>query len=54
VHWGYWPEPSQATGTAEDYGRAAEALCRHVCAPAMIEDGQAVLDAGCGFGGTIA
>ena len=54
VHWGYWPEPELADGTAEDYGRAAERLCRLVCDAAGICDGLRVLDVGCGIGGTIA
>jgi SAM-dependent methyltransferase len=54
VHWGWWPDPATATGTAEDYGAAAERMCHLVCDAAGIRDGQRVLDVGCGFGGTIA
>lgn len=54
VHWGYWPQPDQATGTPEDYAQAAETLCRMVCDAANIRDGHSILDVGCGFGGTIA
>ena len=54
VHWGYWPDPAAATGTAEDYGQAAERLCRKVCDAARISGGEKILDVGCGFGGTIA
>ena len=54
VHWGYWPDPDRAAGTADDYAAAAERLCRLVCDAAGVADGMRVLDVGCGFGGTIA
>lgn len=54
VHWGYWPDPQAATGEAEDYGAAAERLCRMICDAARIRDGMTILDVGCGLGGTIA
>ncbi len=54
VHWGYWPEPKQATLTAEDFAQATEALSQQICSAAFIHDGMSVLDVGCGFGGTVA
>jgi ubiquinone/menaquinone biosynthesis C-methylase UbiE len=54
VHWGYWADPEQASGDAEDYGRAAEQLTLELCRLAGIAEGERVLDVGCGFGGTIA
>lgn len=54
VHWGYWKNPAHADGSASDYGRAAEEMCRRVCDAAGIGNGQRILDVGCGFGGTIA
>ena len=54
VHWGYWGDPDAADGSAEDYAVAAEKLCRRICDAAQIQDGQRILDVGCGFGGTIA
>lgn len=54
VHWGYWPDPGSAELTPQDFAAAAEALTRVVCRAAAIGDGQRVLDAGCGFGGTVA
>ncbi len=54
VHWGYWPDPSKADQSAEDYARAAEALSQQVYGAAQIENGQHILDVGCGFGGTVA
>jgi ubiquinone/menaquinone biosynthesis C-methylase UbiE len=54
VHWGYWADPAEATGDDEDYGRAAEALTQELCRLAGISEGDRVLDAGCGFGGTVA
>lgn len=54
VHWGYWEDPSKATGDEEDLIRAMERLNDEVLASAHVSDGQSVLDAGCGFGGTLA
>lgn len=54
LHWGYWPDPGEATGTPDDFAAAAERLCRLVCDAARIRDGMRVLDVGCGVGGTIA
>lgn len=53
MHWGYWPEPRLALGSAGDFADAAERLSRRICDAAGIQDGMRVLDAGCGFGGTI-
>jgi SAM-dependent methyltransferase len=53
VHWGYWDDPALADGSPKDYGVAAERLCEAVLASADIQDGQRVLDVGCGFGGTL-
>lgn len=54
VHWGWWPEPESAALSPEDYGAAAERMCRLVCDAVGIADGMRVLDLGCGFGGTLA
>lgn len=55
IHWGYWPEPAQADpASAQDYGRAAERLSLELLDLAGIRPGMHVLDAGCGFGGTLA
>ena len=54
VHWGYWRDPASYAGGADDFAAAAEALTRELCAMADIADGLDILDAGCGFGGTIA
>lgn len=54
VHWGYWIDPAQADGSAEDYAAAAERLCQRVTGAAALADGLSLLDCGCGFGGTIA
>jgi ubiquinone/menaquinone biosynthesis C-methylase UbiE len=52
VHWGYWPLPESARPSPEDFAEAAEALTRVVCEAAAVTDDDAILDAGCGFGGT--
>jgi SAM-dependent methyltransferase len=52
VHWGYWPQPAQAECSPEQFAEATEALSRLVYGAAGVADGMAVLDAGCGFGGT--
>ena len=54
VHWGYWADPARATCDDDDYAAAAEQLSREVCRAAEVAEGERVLDAGCGFGGTIA
>jgi len=54
VHWGYWPDPSRAEATADDFARAAEALSLQLSEAAKLADGQRVLDTGCGLGGTLA
>ncbi len=54
VHWGWWERPGEATLSAEQYGEAAERLCRLVCDAGGVGDGLRVLDVGCGFGGTLA
>ena len=54
VHWGYWPYPEQADGSVADFALAAERLCQRVCNVAHIQEGDRILDVGCGFGGTIA
>nr|WP_245185819.1 class I SAM-dependent methyltransferase [Falsiroseomonas frigidaquae] len=55
IHWGYWPEPAAAQPErSEDYARAAERLSLELLDLADIAPGMRVLDAGCGFGGTLA
>lgn len=54
VHWGYWEDPSRATLDPGEFKDAMDRLNDEVLAAAGLADGQAVLDAGCGFGGTLA
>jgi ubiquinone/menaquinone biosynthesis C-methylase UbiE len=54
VHWGYWGNPQEANLSNADFAEAAESLSRELCRAALINNGLCVLDAGCGFGGTIA
>ncbi len=54
VHWGYWADPKAATYEDGNFARAAEQLSLELCQLAQIAEGDAVLDVGCGFGGTIA
>jgi SAM-dependent methyltransferase len=53
-HWGYWDNPALASGTVDDYARAGERMSEHFLDVAGLRDGMRVLDAGCGFGGTLA
>jgi cyclopropane fatty-acyl-phospholipid synthase-like methyltransferase len=53
VHWGYWDEPGKARGDDGDFAVAMEKLNGEVLAEARLSDGQAVVDCGCGFGGTL-
>ena len=54
VHWGYWEDPSRATRDLAEFAAAMDRLNDEVLAGAELADGQSVLDAGCGFGGTLA
>lgn len=54
VHWGYWEDPSKAELTQASLGSAMERLNGLLLEAADLRDGQALLDAGCGFGGTLA
>jgi ubiquinone/menaquinone biosynthesis C-methylase UbiE len=54
VHWGYWPDPERADGSPDDFAAAAERLTELVYTAAEVENGKAILDTGCGFGGTVA
>ncbi len=53
VHLGYWDAAGQQD-PGEDFGAAQARLDQRLIAMAGIGAGQSVLDAGCGFGGTIA
>ena len=54
VQFGYWTEPDQALCNEEDFAGAAEQLSLELCRIAEVASGDSVLDAGCGFGGTLA
>lgn len=54
VHWGYWENPERATRNQEDFLNAMERLNDELLLVANLKDHQAVLDVGCGFGGTLA
>lgn len=53
VHWGYWGEPNNAGVSVDEFATAAENLTLQVCSAAKLTDSIMLLDAGCGFGGTI-
>lgn len=52
VHWGYWPEPPATVSSPGQFRDAAERLTDLVLDAAGVADGQTILDAGCGFGGS--
>jgi len=54
VHWGYYADASSTDHSVQGLQTAAEAMTRRVTDAAQILPGQRVLDAGCGFGGTLA
>jgi SAM-dependent methyltransferase len=56
VHLGYWdtPDVSATTRHRDSFAAAQSRLDQLVIDLASLQDGQAVLDVGCGFGGTLA
>ena len=54
VHWGYWENPAKANGSVEDFALATENLCQRIYTAAGVKELDRLIDAGCGFGGTIA
>ena len=53
VHWGYWEDPKAADDHQADYTAAMEQMNSVLLTAGKVADGQKLLDAGCGFGGTI-
>ena len=53
VHWGYWSDPRAATGKEEDFRHAMGRLDDLLLEAAGVSRCQKLLDAGCGFGGTL-
>ena len=54
VHYGYWENPRAAKADGAAFLEAAENLSQAMCEVGGIGNAMRVLDAGCGFGGTIA
>jgi SAM-dependent methyltransferase len=54
VHWGYWAHPPADAPNVEAFALAAERLSEEVAAAGGCDAAMRVLDAGCGFGGTVA
>ncbi len=54
VHFGAWEDPDNAYLDRPDSIKAMDRLCLHLIKLADIQDGQDILDVGCGFGGTLA
>jgi SAM-dependent methyltransferase len=52
-HWGLFDDPAVEDDSPERYYRAGEAMTEHIVTAAGVEDGRALLDVGCGFGGTL-
>ncbi|MFT4586980.1 MAG: SAM-dependent methyltransferase [Candidatus Binatia bacterium] len=53
LHWGFHANPSTRIEAAEEFARAGDAMSALVIDAAKLTDGASVLDAGCGFGGTL-
>ena len=53
VHWGYWEEGTPVEHTVESFRDAVARLDAKVLSRAELRDGNAHLDVGCGFGGTL-
>jgi SAM-dependent methyltransferase len=54
LHWGLYDDPCTTDDSPEGYVDAAARLTERVVDAAGVTDGTAVLDVGCGFGGTLA
>jgi ubiquinone/menaquinone biosynthesis C-methylase UbiE len=52
-HWGYFTEPDVRDDSVDRYVAAAEGLTERLIGLAGVTDNRAVLDVGCGFGGTL-
>jgi len=53
VHLGHWDSLPDGPPTAGEFARAQQTLNDCLLGMAALEDGHAILDVGCGFGGTI-
>lgn len=53
LHWGYHEDSAARIGSAAEFARAGDAMSARVIDAAKLRAGDAVLDAGCGFGGTL-
>jgi len=53
LHCGFWEKPTLATGSPADLARASEEMCYRFFQMAKVDDGQQILDVGCGYGGTL-
>jgi ubiquinone/menaquinone biosynthesis C-methylase UbiE len=54
LHWGYWPCPMEKVVSPENFAQATESLTREIYKAGQVDNGQRILDVGCGFGGTVA
>lgn len=52
-HWGYWDDPRRARATLEEMMPSQQRLTDELLMMASLQDGQYVLDVGCGLGGTV-
>ena len=53
VHWGYWDDPATTPAGPDEFHRAAEAMLQRMVGLTALRDGMAILDVGCGLGGTV-
>lgn len=53
IHWGYWDKPKLSIINSEEFIEATERMTDFIIKISDINNGQTVLDIGCGFGGAI-